>query len=510
MSSLSDHEGLPFNAISFPSGNHYLMYNSSTKEITYTATIPGPSGATGPTGATGATGDTGNVGSTGFTGPTGFGYTGPTGSASTGATGPTGPGITFPSGTAHGDYILWDGSAYTVASTNIVLGSYAGQSNQGKNAIAIGAFAAQSSQHAHSIVLNASGTPVNTQYTSSFYAAPIRVDNSYATGYLTYNSTTKEITYNTAGPTGSSALHYTLASDVTGLTGGTPYTLVCQNESEVFGGLTGYNSTTGVFTNTTGLPMAVLADVQFAGAAGNWDVDFIKTSGGISTTTWRNQIVSPYDVNAFNQTVLLDTNESLHIQYSIAGPTGYFLSTGTTKVQFTQISGGGVGNSGGASESLTNTISTIVLYDQSCGGPPYTVSTSPIELFADPGNSCIVGNIEIPVYSLTRSTITAHLTLTCKIPSATATTLYAYTRCMSSIYSGSSVFSDSPRITLLQTESTGSAIYLTAPITMALQMGTNYGNNGGNDYKWLQIYLYTSSGSIQILNSDVSCVFTSF
>ena len=78
----------------------------------------------------------------------------------------------------------------------VALGFGAGEFTQGLQAVAIGAYAGQTSQPANTIILNASGSAVNgvAAQTNSFYVAPIR--NATSTGnVLTYNTTTKEITY---------------------------------------------------------------------------------------------------------------------------------------------------------------------------------------------------------------------------------------------------------------------------------------------------------------------------
>jgi hypothetical protein len=70
-----------------------MTYNNTTKEICYSDSFLGPTGATGPAGAAGAPGDTGDTGPTGAIGPAGagIGITGPTGTIIfANATGPTG------------------------------------------------------------------------------------------------------------------------------------------------------------------------------------------------------------------------------------------------------------------------------------------------------------------------------------------------------------------------------------------------------------------------------------
>ena len=78
----------------------------------------------------------------------------------------------------------------------VAIGLNAGYTNQGSNAVAIGAYAGFTSQSSATIVLNATGVPLNTLYTSSLYAAPVRNDETLSTYVIHYNPTTKEISWN--------------------------------------------------------------------------------------------------------------------------------------------------------------------------------------------------------------------------------------------------------------------------------------------------------------------------
>ena len=80
--------------------------------------------------------------------------------------------------------------AYAVA-----VGQFAGTVNQGTNSIAIGYNAGLSGTFASSIILNASGSALNSA-AAGFYVNPIR-STATATGPLMYNSSTKELFYNT-------------------------------------------------------------------------------------------------------------------------------------------------------------------------------------------------------------------------------------------------------------------------------------------------------------------------
>jgi hypothetical protein len=81
----------------------------------------------------------------------------------------------------------------------IAIGSNAGLVNQGANAIAIGFGAGSNAQVANSIVLNASNVSLDATANAGFYVNPIRnvVVGPTTYGNVWYNSTTKEIFYNT-------------------------------------------------------------------------------------------------------------------------------------------------------------------------------------------------------------------------------------------------------------------------------------------------------------------------
>jgi hypothetical protein len=77
----------------------------------------------------------------------------------------------------------------------VAIGNLAGYTNQGANSIMIGASAGATSSAANSIALNASGLLLNPS-AAGFYVNPIR-STATATGPLMYNSSTKELFYNT-------------------------------------------------------------------------------------------------------------------------------------------------------------------------------------------------------------------------------------------------------------------------------------------------------------------------
>lgn len=82
------------------------------------------------------------------------------------------------------------------AAYSVAIGSGAGMNNLGDSAIAIGKTAGYADQAANSIVINATGEILNNTVANSLVIKPIR--NASGTTILYYDSTTGEITYNTA------------------------------------------------------------------------------------------------------------------------------------------------------------------------------------------------------------------------------------------------------------------------------------------------------------------------
>jgi hypothetical protein len=100
-----------------------------------------------------------------------------------------------------GGYGLAIGSSaaqFSQGTQSIAIGFASGQNNQGQNSISIGAFSGQNNQHNNSIVLNASGAPLDSTTTNSLFIDPIRSDTNPIFNTLTYDSTTKEVVYNSS------------------------------------------------------------------------------------------------------------------------------------------------------------------------------------------------------------------------------------------------------------------------------------------------------------------------
>ena len=214
-----------------------MPYQSVSQWLSQTQTACAAPGLPGPTGP----------GVTGYTGPTGPGGTGPPGATGAGDTGPTGPigptgdqgdqGVTGPTGpigppqdfdinpiaighlagnSAQASYTVAVG--YQAGLTNqqlkaVAIGLNAGQTNQGSNCVAIGTDAGYTGQAANTIVLNATSVPVNgSSFSSAFYVAPVRVDNSQTLA-LAYNTSTSEIVTSNAIAAGTTLPNGTSPSD---------------------------------------------------------------------------------------------------------------------------------------------------------------------------------------------------------------------------------------------------------------------------------------------------------
>jgi len=92
---------------------------------------------------------------------------------------------------------LGNGAGYANQGINTVaIGLGAGRTNQGANSIAIGADAGYLDQGANSIIINATSFPISTNPPNSFTVKPIR--NANTANALYYNSSTGEISYDTA------------------------------------------------------------------------------------------------------------------------------------------------------------------------------------------------------------------------------------------------------------------------------------------------------------------------
>ena len=86
--------------------------------------------------------------------------------------------------------------------SSIQIGSGAGSTNQGFNAVAIGNKAGSVSQPSNTIILNATGFPLNGTNSNGLFVKPIRTDNTQSTT-LMYNRISGEIVASNRGTEGS-------------------------------------------------------------------------------------------------------------------------------------------------------------------------------------------------------------------------------------------------------------------------------------------------------------------
>ena len=106
-------------------------------------------------------------------------------------------------GNESGNYLQSQGAVangYQAGNTNqgqysVAIGYQTGYTNQGANSIAIGQYAGYGSQAPNSIVFNASNSILNGS-TSGCFINPIALNNGNTTNYISYNTSSKELTYN--------------------------------------------------------------------------------------------------------------------------------------------------------------------------------------------------------------------------------------------------------------------------------------------------------------------------
>lgn len=129
-------------------------------------------------------------------------------------------------GNNYSDYIYWNSDsgnngAWAVDGNRVHIGTNAGKLNQGDFSIALGAYAGQENQGSNSIVINASGEILNGTSSNCLFIDPIRketvsqltgtfeynsliegnggVTSDQSTNVLSYNPTSKEVTYRDLG-----------------------------------------------------------------------------------------------------------------------------------------------------------------------------------------------------------------------------------------------------------------------------------------------------------------------
>jgi hypothetical protein len=143
-------------------------------------------------------------------------------------------------------------------STSIAFGYEAGKTSQGANSIAIGFQAGLTGQHARTTILNAQGSVLNSDRTDALFVAPIR--NTGTNNILCYNSSSKELTYNTSPSFGQQMVRLNTAN--------------------------GYGSVNTACRRWTNVVANVGTDITYADSATNGATFTINTSGvyGVSYT----------------------------------------------------------------------------------------------------------------------------------------------------------------------------------------------------------------------------------
>ena len=100
----------------------------------------------------------------------------------------------------------------TQGNNSVAIGVGAGSVSQGDYAIAIGYYAGGSNQAANSIVISGNSAVTTNALNQGFYVDPVRYDTGNVGLGIYYNTTTKEITYATAGGGGSTYSNANVAS----------------------------------------------------------------------------------------------------------------------------------------------------------------------------------------------------------------------------------------------------------------------------------------------------------
>ena len=175
----------------------------------------------------------------------------------------------------------------------VAIGAAAGNRNQGSNAIAIGYAAGSNNQSTNTIIINATGVELNSAVSSSLYIDPIRNDESVTSGFLHYNSTTKEIVFNAQGGGGTLIYTSTLyASSVTTATASISSLVVSSINGPGSNGNFIYNANglLGATSNVNIVPIFQTSTVVFAQNTGSFNylpapANFTTNNGGVWTSS---------------------------------------------------------------------------------------------------------------------------------------------------------------------------------------------------------------------------------
>ena len=300
-------------------------------------------------------------------------------------------------------------------SSAVAIGFAAGQNGQGANSVAIGSFAGIS-QVANSIAINATGmsTPLNPT-NAGFYVAPVR--NASQSNSLFYNTTTKEITYGTAAPSGP----LNLATGGTGIlpivnggTGSTIQNFVDINTNQNIAGNKTFTSNATFNTQTIGKGNATGDSNLAVGAGAMFGASTGHRNTAIGNSAMQNYVGTSFDNNTsvgYNNLVALTTgpgNTSVGAESMMALTTGESnTSIGNQSLMNTTGSNNvGVGKKSGITNSVGNN-NTLIGTESNVGSNNLTNATAlGFEALVSANNSIQLGNTAVTNVK-TNGTLTA-------------------------------------------------------------------------------------------------------
>jgi carbonic anhydrase/acetyltransferase-like protein (isoleucine patch superfamily) len=300
-------------------------------------------------------------------------------------------------------------------SSAVAIGFAAGQNGQGANSVAIGSFAGIS-QVANSIAINATGmsTPLNPT-NAGFYVAPVR--NASQSNSLFYNTTTKEITYGTAAPSGP----LNLATGGTGIlpivnggTGSTIQNFVDINTNQNIAGNKTFTSNATFNTQTIGKGNATGDSNLAVGAGAMFGASTGHRNTAIGNSAMQNYVGTSFDNNTsvgYNNLVALTTgpgNTSVGAESMMALTTGESnTSIGNQSLMNTTGSNNvGVGKKSGITNSVGNN-NTLIGTESNVGSNNLTNATAlGFEALVTANNSIQLGNTAVTNVK-TNGTLTA-------------------------------------------------------------------------------------------------------
>jgi len=175
-----------------------------------------------------------------------------------------------------------DAGYYTQGAGAVAIGESAGESYQGANAVAIGKKAGYYYQAANSIILNATGDPLEQTTTSTFTVKPVRQANTANAMY--YNTSTGEITYDTAG--GGTSIPAVVTTGAVGVGG--------QAHVKVQFTVASDTTVTAVGVTVIGISNPASGQITLSGSPGTGSFDIVAATNVQSQTF----ILMPFATNA--------------------------------------------------------------------------------------------------------------------------------------------------------------------------------------------------------------------